>query len=175
MLQRRVKSLALCLSVCLSVLRSIHQMMTSLRREVLLETNNGYKMSTNQVKSNRCSSAIRQIPRSAERISCSIEGKSYHWKKTQGVKMFSFAATLHLLTFTQHYCVYRFYSLLLSCACQLLINQYLILYDLARLGSSPNQQFYRWHSQDLWQCPQGRRVKIISNGKVARNINFSLA
>jgi len=29
-------------------------------------------------------------------------------------------------SFTQHYCVYRFYCLLLSCACQLLINQYLI-------------------------------------------------
>ena len=33
---------------------------------------------------------------------------------------------IHWLTFTQHYCVYHFYYLSLSCACQLLINQYLI-------------------------------------------------
>jgi len=45
---------------------------------------------------------------------------------------FSYACYINMPTghsfidITQHYCVYHFYYLLLSCACQLLINQYLI-------------------------------------------------
>jgi len=33
---------------------------------------------------------------------------------------------IYSFTLLRHYCVYHFYYVLLSCACQLLINQYLI-------------------------------------------------